>query len=319
MADMMRRVTELAMGIRGKKEDERDEQFVDRLERQMRKSMDPDEMGDFLEAERKAIGLTEMTMADVIMRKELRGWVARLRNVMTEEQDENAIRQLSQNKLSKAKEVKKEVKVEADFGESSGEEKDWDREVQFEEDHTDESDKEQCLWEKDHGQPDTAEDDVLSELSENQIQTKMMFVEVCCSEKSRLTDQARKKGWRGVRVTQRNNVYRPRTLRKLRKLLDGQNLREKCIERVHSHLSLPCTPFSSFSNLNLLRRSTQRGRLRIEHQRTNTRILLTRLTTLYENLRRSRRITYTVSFEWPLKSPGWKEESLMEFETPWND
>ena len=93
----------------------------------MKKSMDPDEMGDFLEAERKAIGLTEMTMADVMMRKELRSWVARLRNVMTEEQDENAIRQLSQNKMSKAKEVKKEVKVEADFGESSGEEKDWDR------------------------------------------------------------------------------------------------------------------------------------------------------------------------------------------------
>ena len=42
MADMMRRVTELAMGIRGKKEDERDEQFVNRLESQMKKSMDPD-------------------------------------------------------------------------------------------------------------------------------------------------------------------------------------------------------------------------------------------------------------------------------------
>ena len=137
--------------------------------------------------------------------------------------------------MSKAREIKKEVKTEADSGESSGEEKDWDRDVWMEEDHTDESDKDQCLWERDHGQPDTDEDDVLSDLSENEIETKKMLVEICCSEKSRLTSEARKKGWKGVRVTQRNNIYRPRTMRKLKKLMNGDRLKKKGIERVHAH------------------------------------------------------------------------------------
>jgi hypothetical protein len=72
-------------------------------------------------------------------------------------------------------------------------------------------------------------------------------------------------------------------------LLDPENLKKKKVERVRTHLSLPCTPFSSFSNLNLKRRATRRGRLRIEHQRTLTRLALTRLTPLLEKLTKQKR------------------------------
>ena len=135
-----------------------------------------------------------------------------------------------------------------------------------------------------------------------------------CSENSRMTREARRRGWRAVRVTRRNNIYRPKTVKKLKKLLDPENLKKKKVERVHPHLSLPCTPFSSFSNLNLKRRATRRGRLRIEHQRTLTRLALTRLTPLFEKLTKNKGVRYTVSFEWPKRSPGWDEEALMEFE-----
>ena len=247
VADMMRRVTELANGMRNKQEGERDEEFVDSLEQQMKKSMDVEEICDLIDKSRRKIGIKEWSLDHVRMRKELRVWITRMRDILDEEQEEEKIKEISRNRVSKIQEVKREVKVEteADFGESSGEEKDWDREVQVQENHTDGSDREQCLWEKDHGQPETDPEDILSDLSENEVQTKCMLVEICCSEKSRLTDQARKKNWKGVRVTQRNNVYRPRTMRKLRKLLGIENLRAKGIERVHSHLSLPCTPFQA--------------------------------------------------------------------------
>ena len=194
VANMMRRVTELAMGMRSRKEDDQDSEFIDRLELQMKTSMDLDEMSHFMEQERKMIGIKEWRLDEVRMKKEFRSWVVKLRSMVAEEQEEETIRELGRDRMYKAQEVEKEVKTEAEFEESSGEEKDWDREVQIDEDHTDGSDKEQCLWEKDHGQPDTDEDDMLSNLRENEVETKKMLVEICCSEKSRLTDQTRTKG-----------------------------------------------------------------------------------------------------------------------------
>ena len=35
---------------------------------------------------------------------------------------------------------------------------------------------------------------------------------------------------------------------------------------------------------------------------------------MFEKLMKNKRVKYTVSFEWPRRSPGWDEEALTEFE-----
>ena len=94
VADMMRRVTELAMGMREKKEGEKDEEFIDRLERQMKKSMDAEDMNDFIEAERLKIGVKVWRLDQVRMRREFRSWITKMRDVLAEEQEEDAIKKI---------------------------------------------------------------------------------------------------------------------------------------------------------------------------------------------------------------------------------
>ena len=114
--------------------------------------------------------------------------------------------------------------------EDAQEEKTSDDDVYMEEEHSEESDREHLDWERSHGQEepeDEEQEEELSDLSENEVQSEKLLVEVCCSEKTRLTSEARMRGWKAVRVTKRSNIYRPRTLRKLRKLLDPEKLEKK--------------------------------------------------------------------------------------------
>ena len=92
VADMMRRVTELANGMREKIESEKDEEFIDRLEKQMKKSMDVEEVCDFIEAERRKIGVKAWRLDQVRMRREFRSWITKMRDVLAEEQEEDKIK-----------------------------------------------------------------------------------------------------------------------------------------------------------------------------------------------------------------------------------
>ena len=146
-----------------------------------------------------------------------------------------------------------------------------------------------------------------------------LLIEICCGENSELGKEAIRRKWKVARITRRQSIYRPKTLRKLKKLITEENLDRLGAREIAVHLSLPCTPFAAFSNLNLKRKSTRRGKLRIEHQRTVTRLIISRLTRILERkkeetIQRGKIRKWIFTKEWPKNSPGWKEEVVKSVE-----
>ena len=219
----------------------------------MKKSQNPNELITALDQEREKQNFGPWTTEELLVRGELRDWVVKMADMIEDEKQEERAAAVARAKMLKTKqeEMQGKGKKKKTKKEQSEEEEPSDDDIYMEEEHSDESDMEHMKWEREPGEEEQevgGEDEEQSELSENDIETGRLMVEIRCSENSRMTREARRRGWRAVRVTRRNNIYRPKTMKKLKKLLDPENLKKKKVERVHTHLSLPCTPFSSFSN-----------------------------------------------------------------------
>eukprot|EP00971_Amphidinium_carterae_P000103 2258-Amphidinium_carterae.1 len=129
------------------------------------------------------------------------------------------------------------------------------------------------------------------------------FIEVCCETDSMLATVAERHGWKTFRITQERPFEGEETRALFIKALD--HLRHG--GQVHAWFSLPCTAWSSWQRINLLRMADPT----ILDQKRKASLKLQELFHQYSQL--SMAEGGDISFEWPAYCDGWNCERVQEF------